>query len=99
MRSEGTHQHGSTLRDDLRVVKRRRWIIPQAVIQVPLAAVLSSLRQEKMYQASAEVLLSQQPDRVAQTQADLARVPEVARGTLDYGSYPQGQATSRAPVA
>ncbi len=99
MRSEGTHQHGSTLRDYLRVVRRRRWIILQAVILVPLAAVLFSLRQERMYQASAEVLLSQQnlaaaltgttsatptqqADRVAQTQADLARVPQVATRTL-----------------
>jgi len=99
VRSEGTHQHGSTLRDYLRVVRRRKWIILQAVILVPLAAVLFSLRQERMYQASAEVLLSQQnlaaaltgttsatptqqADRVAQTQADLARVPEVASRTL-----------------
>ena len=100
VRSEGTHQHGSTLRDYLRVVRRRRWIILQAVILVPLAAVVFSLRQERMYQASAEVLLSQQnlaaaltgttdatptqqADRVAQTQADLARVPEVATRTLN----------------
>jgi polysaccharide biosynthesis transport protein len=99
LRTEGAHQHGSTLRDYLRVVRRRRWIILLAVILVPLAAVLFSVRQESMYQASAEVLLSQQnlaaaltgttsatpnqlPDRVAQTQADLARVPEVASRTL-----------------
>ena len=99
MRTEGAHQHSSTLRDYLRVVRRRRWIILSAVILVPLAAVLLSVRQESMYQASAEVLLSQQnlaaaltgttsatpnqlPDRVAQTQADLARVPEVASRTL-----------------
>jgi polysaccharide biosynthesis transport protein len=99
LRTEGAHQHGSTLRDYLRVVRRRRWIILQAVILVPLAAVLFSVRQESMYQASAEVLQSQQnlaaaltgttnatptqqADRVAQTQADLARVPEVASRTI-----------------
>jgi len=100
VRTEGTqHHHGSTLRDYLQVIRRRRWIILQAVILVPLAAVLFSLRQERMYQASAEVLLSrqnlaaaltgttdpgayQQADRIAQTQADLARVPDVAGRTL-----------------
>ncbi len=93
------HHHNSTLRDYLRVARRRKWIILQAVVLVPLAAVLFSMRQEKQYRASAEVLLSQQnlasaltgtptpaqftaPDRVAQTQADLARVPEVAQRTL-----------------
>ena len=88
-------QHASSLRDHLQVVRRRKWIIIQAAILVPLAAVLLSLRQSALYQASAEVLLShenlatsltntqdptiyQQADRIAQTQADLARVPRVA---------------------
>ena len=52
-------QHdGSTLRDSLRVVRRRKWVILLAVLLVPLAAVLFSLRQEARYEASAEVLLS-----------------------------------------
>ncbi len=105
MRSETSLHHVShlpstTLHDYLRVVRRRKWIILQAVVLVPLAAVLFSMRQERMYRASAEVLLSsqnlatqlngivdptlyQQPDRIAQTQADLARVPEVASRTLN----------------
>jgi Mrp family chromosome partitioning ATPase len=87
------------LRDYLRVVRRRKWIIVQAALLVPLAAVLFSLQQEKRYQGTAEVWLNQQnlatqlnggtdpnvyqqPDRVAQTQANLARVREVARRTL-----------------
>jgi receptor protein-tyrosine kinase len=87
------------LRDYLRVVRRRKWIIAQAVLLVPLAAVLFSLQQEKRYQGTAEVWLNQQnlatqlnggtdpnvyqqADRVAQTQANLARVREVARRTL-----------------
>ena len=90
---------GTTLRDYLHVVRRRKWIILQAVILVPLVAVAFSLRQRSMYSASAEVLLPtqnvvsalngvndptvyQSPDRRAQTQADLARVPAVARDTL-----------------
>ena len=90
---------GTTLRDYLGVVRRRKWIILQAVILVPLVAVAFSLQQRSMYRASAEVLLPtqnvvaalsgindptvyQSPDRRAQTQADLARVPAVARDTL-----------------
>jgi succinoglycan biosynthesis transport protein ExoP len=90
----------SSLRDYLRVVRRRKWIILQAVVLVPLAAVAFSLRQPNLYQASSQVLLSNQnlasaltgtqqstgvslqADRVAQTQADLARVPQVANATL-----------------
>ncbi len=89
----------TTLRDYLRVARRRKWIIAQAIVLVPLVAVGLSLHQRKMYRASAEVLLatpnvanqlngitdptlSQDAARLAQTQADLARVPGVARETL-----------------
>jgi Mrp family chromosome partitioning ATPase len=91
-------QH-SSLRDYLTTIRRRKWVIAQAVVLVPAAAVALSLHQQKLYRAHAEVLLSQQnlatqlngltdpaqyqqADRVAQTQADLARVPAVARQTL-----------------
>jgi Mrp family chromosome partitioning ATPase len=94
MRPEGG-QEGSGLRDYLRVVRRRKWIIAQAVVLVPLAAVLLSLRQDALYQSSADVLLSRHniaaslngvsdpsvyymPERFAQTQAELARVPALA---------------------
>jgi non-specific protein-tyrosine kinase len=90
---------GTTLRDYLRVLRRRKWILLQAVVIVPAVAVALSLQQRSMYRASAEVLLPtqnvvsalngindptvyQSPDRRAQTQADLARVPAVARDTL-----------------
>ncbi len=93
-----TTQH-SSLREDLTTIRRRRWVIAQAVVLLPAAAIALSLHQQTLYRADAEVLLSQQnlanqltgitdpaqfqqPDRVAQTQADLARVPEVARRTL-----------------
>jgi Mrp family chromosome partitioning ATPase/capsular polysaccharide biosynthesis protein len=88
-----------TLSHYLAVLRRRKLIIVAALVIVPLAAVLFSLRQERLYQASAEVLLShqnlaanltgatdpnlgQQADRVAQTQADLARAPAIATRTL-----------------
>ncbi len=89
----------TTLRDYLRVARRRKWIIAQAVVLVPLVAVALSLHQRTMYRGSAEVLLAtqnvanqlngindptllQDADRRAQTQADLARVPDVARQAL-----------------
>jgi polysaccharide biosynthesis transport protein len=99
MTSGGHAAHAATLRDYLQVVRRRKWIILQAVVLVPLAAVLFSLHQQKLYQAEAQVLLSSQnlaaqltgtqstginlqPDRIAQTQADVARVPQLAQRVL-----------------
>jgi RNA polymerase sigma-70 factor (ECF subfamily) len=93
----GAHSgHAATLRDYLNVVRRRKWIILPAVLLVPAAAVAFSLHQQKLYQASAQVLLStqnlaatltgtqqtgitQDPTRIAQTQADVARVPAIAQ--------------------
>ncbi len=91
--------HAATLRDYLQVVRRRKWIILQAVVLVPLAAVLFSVHQKTLYQAQSQVLLSSQnlaaqltgtqstginlqPDRIAATQAEVARAPEVARRVL-----------------
>lgn len=89
----------STLRDYLEVLNRRRWVLLGVVVLVPVVAVLMSLRQPALYEASAEVLISRgdlatqleglsdpttlDPERTAQTQAQLARVPEVARRTLE----------------
>jgi polysaccharide biosynthesis transport protein len=90
----------TTLRDYLDVVQRRKWVVLQALVLVPAAAIAFSLTQTKLYEASAEVLISQQnlaaaltgtegasvyreETRLAQTQADLAGVPEVARRVLD----------------
>ena len=95
----GHSGHAATLRDYLHVVQRRKWIILTAVVLVPLAAVAFSLHQQKLYQASSQVLLSSQnlanqltgtqstginlqPDRIAQTQADVARVPTIAQRVL-----------------
>ncbi|HEY2328129.1 MAG TPA: Wzz/FepE/Etk N-terminal domain-containing protein, partial [Gaiellaceae bacterium] len=48
------------LRDYLQVVKRRKWVIVQAIVLVPLAAILYSLHEQPVYRASAQVLLSDQ---------------------------------------
>ncbi len=94
-----TGDSGTTLRDYLDVARRRKWVILQAVVLVPAAAIAFSLTQTKMFEATAEVLLSRQnlaaaltgtpdqtgnlqADRIAQTQASLARVPDVARRVL-----------------
>jgi succinoglycan biosynthesis transport protein ExoP len=101
-------RHPSTLRDYLAVIRRRKWIILAAVILVPAVAVAYSSRQTELYQAEAQVLLSQvnlansltgtpessvyQPvERVSQTQATVARVPEIAqRAVAQAGVYRTG---------
>jgi capsular exopolysaccharide synthesis family protein len=92
-------REGSSIREYLGVVQRRRWVVIQAVVLVPLAMLFFSLRQTPLYQASASVLVHLQspvqtitgtadpsaganPDRVLQTQAQLATNPLVARRVL-----------------
>jgi polysaccharide biosynthesis transport protein len=58
MTVEGDSRHSSTLRDYVDVVRRRKWIILQAVVVIPLVAVLLSTRQTKQYQATAGVLVN-----------------------------------------
>src|SRR6266516_1774834 len=99
MTTAGHSAHAATLRDYLQVVRRSKWIILQAVVLVPAAAVAFSLHQQKLFQASARVLLSSQnlaaeltgtqqtgvsiqPDRIAETQAEVARVPTIADRVL-----------------
>ena len=89
--------HAIGLTHYLHVVRRRKWIILLAVLVTSLAALAISLQQQSLYRAEAQVLLSSQdlgadltgteqaavPDeRVAQTQAEVARVLELARRTL-----------------
>ncbi len=92
-------QVAPTLRDYLLVLRRRKWTIVLVVLLVPTFAVLFSLHQQSTYEAAAKVLLNQQslpaslggssqqsyvdPARTAQTQAQLARVPEVTSRVLD----------------
>ncbi|MCP9487168.1 MAG: Wzz/FepE/Etk N-terminal domain-containing protein [Gaiellaceae bacterium MAG52_C11] len=92
-------EHPGDLAGYLNILRRRKWMVLQAVVLVPAAAIGFSLSQTRLYEATAEVLLSRQnlatqltgtpdatlnlqADRVAQTQAGLARVPDVARRVL-----------------
>jgi polysaccharide biosynthesis transport protein len=78
-------QQPSTLRDYLQIARRRMWIILTVTLVTALSVAFVSSRQEKLYQASAKVLVSgfdssQPADRFLQTQADIATAsPEVAR--------------------
>src|SRR6266540_1020970 len=95
----------STLADYVAVLRRRRAVVLVAVCLVPVAALLFSLRQHKVYEASADVLLSrtslasvltgtpdqnagQDPERFAQTQASLARVPPVLQAAVRRANIP-----------
>jgi polysaccharide biosynthesis transport protein len=75
----------STLRDYLQIARRRAWIILTVTVFTVVVAAFFSAGQEKLYRASAKVLVSgidssQPPDRFLQTQADVATAsPEVAR--------------------
>ena len=88
---------GTDLSEFLRIIRRRGWIAVLAAVLIPAGAVYYSVKQTKLYQSDATVLLSRQnlaatisgiPDysfydpSVAQTQAELAKSPEVAEQTL-----------------
>jgi tyrosine-protein kinase len=60
LRASGDAHGATSLRDYLNVARRRKWIILQAVLLVPIAAVVYSLQQTPVYSASAQVLLSRQ---------------------------------------
>ena len=49
-----------TLPDYLAILQRRKWLILQCVIIVPLVALIVSVSQSHLYRATADVLLSQQ---------------------------------------
>lgn len=94
--SSGPH----TLLDYIAVVRRRKSLVIVMALAVPIAALLTSLRQPDLFSSTAAVLLSRQnlgsaltgtqnpdflgdPARFAQTQADIARVREVAERALE----------------
>jgi polysaccharide biosynthesis transport protein len=92
--SEGT-ESVPTLRDYLDTVRRWKWVVLSGAVLVPLVAVVLSIRQPALYEASAKVLIKREnlafelqdvndptafdPTRTIETQAELARLPEVAR--------------------
>jgi capsular exopolysaccharide synthesis family protein len=55
---DATH-HDSTLRDYIRLLLRRKWVVLAAVILIPVFAVVLSLRQPGLYKASTKVWLKQ----------------------------------------
>jgi Mrp family chromosome partitioning ATPase len=99
-------QQASTLRDYLQIARRRRGIILAVTALTMLSAAFFSIRQEKRYEASAQVLVrsgfdsSQPPERALQTQADLAAAsPEVAqrvRSALSLETAPKIKVTPKA---
>ena len=93
-----------SLVDYLSLLNRRRWFVILPMLLVPICAALISLMQTPTFQASAEVLLSQKnltsgltgaqtpyvdPARVAETEAMLARLPEVARRAVKAAQVPR----------
>jgi succinoglycan biosynthesis transport protein ExoP len=97
VRPQGGTGSGGEIGAQLRMLRRRKWIVIHAAILVPLVAAAFSLQQQPRYQALASVLLtdsglpglaaangvSSSPDRRAQTEADLARMQPVVKHTLD----------------
>ena len=95
---QSTSASGGEISSQLRMLRRRKWIVIHAAIIVPLVAAAWSLHQQPRYQALASVLLTNDtgltgvaaatggtassPDRRAQTEADLARMQPVVAHML-----------------
>jgi tyrosine-protein kinase len=86
-----------SLLDYLHVLSRRKWTFLAVFLLVPVIAVAFSLKQTPVYEATADVLLrppssglsvggiqqgNVDPARFAQTQALLARIPDIAQMAL-----------------
>lgn len=52
--------HATTFVDQLRVAWRRKWLIALPLVLIPLIAVFLSLRQARVYEASADVFLKRE---------------------------------------
>lgn len=81
-----------------RIIRRRKWILIQAIVLVPVLALLFTLRQNKEYTAAATLLFRQppaaleessavvDPTREAATNSELVALPVVAeRAAKDLG--------------
>jgi tyrosine-protein kinase len=88
----------SSLETYLQIVQRRKWVIIQAVLVVSLAAAFVSILQNPRYEASSQVLIGNRdaaanllgagttvskPERVVETQAQLARAPAIADRVIE----------------
>jgi polysaccharide biosynthesis transport protein len=85
-----------SLLDYLHVLSRRKWTFLATALLVPVAAIALSLKQTPVYEASSDVLLrpptasavggvqqgNVDPARFAETQALLARIPDIAQMAL-----------------
>lgn len=93
------HPRQLGLSDYLTILNRRKWVIVQTTLIVAMVAFFLSARQDAVYEANAQVLLTRQnisavvtgvtspdiyvsPERFAETQAGLARAPEVAERAI-----------------
>jgi Mrp family chromosome partitioning ATPase/capsular polysaccharide biosynthesis protein len=87
---------GSELKGYLALLWRRKWIVIPFVILVPLVAHFATSKGTTRYEASAQVLFNRQsanvsglgdpllfdPARTIRTQADIARLPAIARRVI-----------------
>jgi uncharacterized protein involved in exopolysaccharide biosynthesis len=76
-----TTQH-STLREYLTTIRRRKWVIAQAVVLLPVVAIAFSLHQQTLFRADAEVLLSQQIRRSSNNPIASRKRRPTSRGYL-----------------
>lgn len=77
----------SVLRDHLDIVRRRKWLVLEAAVLVPVAVVIFSLQQHTVYRGSIQLLVSPADFSVAREQAVVARSPTVvARALADAGA-------------
>lgn len=83
------HETQSTAREYLAVLRRRRWIVILCALLVPFAAVALSLREETLYEASADVLLTRQD-----VNSSLTGIEDPTQG-----SDPERYASTQASVA
>ena len=101
--------NASGLSHYVKVLRRRAWLAALATVLITVLAVVLSLSQPVLYSSSADVFLGNQslpaalsnfqplsfdPQRVTATQADLARVPAVARRALDAAGLPNRSESS-----
>ncbi|MHB8468722.1 MAG: tyrosine-protein kinase domain-containing protein [Gaiellaceae bacterium] len=84
--AEMSTERAPTIRDYLNLFRRRKWLIIQAVVLIPVVAVFLALRQQSLYEASSNVLLGQESQF-----AQLTGIPSVS-GSEDPVRFAQTQA-------
>ena len=94
--AEGPHGGHSSVTTYLRIFRRRFPVFLITVLAVLGAAIAATVREDNLYQSSAQVLLREQelaealgetsgfqdPERMVETQAEIARLPRVANRAL-----------------